>query len=338
MSVSRKFSAIIIASSVSTVVLSGEYSLNGFANLTGGMTLNNDQTYLDYDNHWNMKTDSKVGIQFDADLEGGLNATLQFMARGEDDFSTELEWGYISYELSDSSQIKFGKLRLPIYYYSSSLDVGYSYNWIRPPEDVYSLPISSFEGVDYSTSFDYGQWSLLAQTFYGSNRSELETNGDIDLTQVAGIVLEVEKEWFNFRFSATNGKVDGYSTKSDVNYYSVALSASLDQLTLLSEFTLADVSSSYSSLTADEEINSYLLSSSFTFNQLTPYLSYSSSHAVAPDNFSIYGDIDDKSWIYGIRWDFNPQASLKTEFIDKTDKINAANNSQLASISIDFIF
>jgi len=179
-----------------------------------------------------MKTDSKVGIQLDAVLEDGLSATMQFMARGKDEFNAELEWSYISYELSDTSQIKFGKLRLPIYYYSTSFDVGYAYNWIRPPEDVNSLPISSFGGLDYSTSFEFGEWSLVAQTFFGSNRSDVEENGDIDLTQVSRLVLEIEKDWFNSRLSATNGKVDGYSTTSDVNYYSIAFSASLNQLTL----------------------------------------------------------------------------------------------------------
>lgn len=34
-----------------------------------------------------MKNESKVGFQFDADLDDGLSATLQFMVRGEDDFN-----------------------------------------------------------------------------------------------------------------------------------------------------------------------------------------------------------------------------------------------------------
>jgi len=101
MLVSRNISALVIASSVSTALLSNELSLNGFASLTRGMTFDNDQTYLD--NDLSMKTDSKVGIQLDAVLKDGLSATMQFMAIGKDEFNAELEWGYISYELSDTS-------------------------------------------------------------------------------------------------------------------------------------------------------------------------------------------------------------------------------------------
>jgi hypothetical protein len=334
----RSIPIILIVSSSSSLVLSSDYTLNGFASLTGGMTLDNEESYLDYDNQWSMKNESKVGFQLDADLDSDLSATLQFMARGKDDFNAELEWGYISYQLTDTSDLKFGKLRLPIYYYSSSLDVGFSYEWIRPPEDVYSLPISSFEGLDYSNAFELGEWNAYSQFFFGSNRKDIVTSSDIDLTQVAGAVFEIGHDWFNTRLSATNGKVEGLTTQSDINYYSIAFFAELSEIMLFTEFTLADITSQYSVLTADEEIKSYLISASYALNTLTPYLTYSDSRAVAPESFSIYGDIDEQSWIYGVRWDFNAKASLKAEYIDKTDHIKASNNAQLASISVDFIF
>ena len=338
MNTHKKIFLLSIVSSMWSQAYAGEYNINGFASLTGGMTLDNDQSYLDYDDKWSMRNDTKVGFQLDADLENNLSATIQIMSRGKEDYDAELEWGYINYALTQSSDVKFGKLRLPIYYYSSSLDVGYSYDWIRPPQDVYRLPISSYEGLDYSKDFALGQWSGVSQIFVGSNRSELNTTTDIDLTQVTGFVLELSKEDFNSRISATNGKVDSLTTSSDINYYSISLSKEFDHLTLLSEFTLADISSRYSSLTADEKIESYLISTAYRFNQLSPYLTYSKSQADAPDTFSIYGDINESSWIYGLRWDFNPSASFKAEFIDHTDKQDATNDAQLANVSIDFIF
>lgn len=38
------------------------------------------------------------------------------------------------------------RLRTPQYAHSDALDIGYSYPWVRPPVEMYNLPLDNYEG------------------------------------------------------------------------------------------------------------------------------------------------------------------------------------------------
>lgn len=49
-----------------------------------------------------------------------------------------------------------GRLRIPFFYYSEFLEVGYAYNWVRLPSDIYNISFSSFDGIDFTQRFSIG--------------------------------------------------------------------------------------------------------------------------------------------------------------------------------------
>lgn len=138
---------LVLSSFFASTAANAEITFNGFASVIAGMTGGDDQIYLDYDDGLSFKNESKFALQASAPLGDGLSATAQMIARGSDDFAVEFEWAFLNYALSDYTQLKAGRIRMPFYYYSEFVDVGYAYHWLRAPDSVYNVPFNSWEGA-----------------------------------------------------------------------------------------------------------------------------------------------------------------------------------------------
>ena len=140
-----------------------EVHINGFASIVGGKTLDDDTTRYGYDNDISFKNESVFALQLSADLQDKLSATAQIVARGNNSFDAEFEWAYLTYEFTDELQLSAGKMRVPFYRYSDFLDVGYAYRWVRPPQSVYSIPFSTYEGLSLLHTSQIGDWDSTLQ-------------------------------------------------------------------------------------------------------------------------------------------------------------------------------
>jgi hypothetical protein len=137
-----------------------DLQINGFASVVSGIDLEDDGNPTD---DYGSRTvdnlqDSKVALQFTADLEKGIRFVGQTMARGnaETGFALNYDWAYFDFDIGDSAKLKFGRLRIPFYKYSDYLDVGYAYHWVSPPASMYSLSFSNMDGIGYQQNFQTG--------------------------------------------------------------------------------------------------------------------------------------------------------------------------------------
>jgi hypothetical protein len=140
-----------------------EVQINGFASIVTGIAIE-DETESDTstgDSNYNERTvdnlqESKVALQWSADLGEGMRFVGQTMARGDSatGFQLNYDWAYFDFNVGDSSKLKVGRLRIPFYKYSDYLDVGYAYHWITPPADMYSLSFSNMDGISYQQNME----------------------------------------------------------------------------------------------------------------------------------------------------------------------------------------
>lgn len=194
--------AVAICAALATSYASAEVRINGFASIVGGKSLDSDQTLYGYDDDISFKNESVFAVQLSADLQEKLSATAQIVARGENDFDADFEWAYLTYEFSDELQLSAGKMRAPFYKYSDFLDVGYTYRWVRPPQSVYNLPFSTYEGLSLLYSSQIGDWDSSLQVIYGSfddNIAVVSVNGDTELNDIAGLNWSLSYDWFSAR-------------------------------------------------------------------------------------------------------------------------------------------
>lgn len=185
-------SSKIVLATVGLLLLSAPASASiewsGFANIGGGTTLGSNQRLFGYEDNLDFSQDSLFALQGRAEINERVSVTTQLMSRGSKDFDLDVEWAYIQYQLSDSASINAGKLRLPLYMYSDSVDVGYTYHWLRTPQSVYRVPFNNYTGVSLQHNAFVGNWVLSNQLIGGNLNEDIEAAGTLNPAQINNIV------------------------------------------------------------------------------------------------------------------------------------------------------
>ena len=158
-----------------------DIQLNGFASVVMGIDIEDDGEDAGLDESpYNERTvdnlqESKVALQWTANLEPGIRFVGQTMARGNasSGFDMNYDWAYFDFNVGDSGKFKAGRLRIPFYKYSDYLDVGYAYHWITPPESMYSLSFSNMDGIGYQQNFEGMGLEQSVNVVLGSYQGDL---------------------------------------------------------------------------------------------------------------------------------------------------------------------
>jgi hypothetical protein len=183
-------------------------SVSGFGSLGAGRVLTQGGTFEDYDTRWSYDTDTVVGVQLDVAASQGITFTTQAVARGfdvsdvETQYAPELELMFIAYQATDNLRLRGGLIRPPLFIHSESLEVGYTYPWVRPPIDVYSTHAQSLthmKGVDASYYLPVGDGLLEWRLVYGAEESRVDAIAytyDIDFEPLLGSTFTLNwNEW-----------------------------------------------------------------------------------------------------------------------------------------------
>lgn len=189
MSKTFSFAALLALSSMGTAATAiagndGLFSINGFGTL-GVVHSNNDQADFVRDISQNegagftRKTDfgvdSLLGVQINTRPSEQLDGALQVVSRrSTHDFRPEITWAYLRYTLDDNLQLRVGRVGFDAYMLADSRNVGYSYQWVRPPVDFFgSLIISYFDGADLVWTHPIQNGLFRAKLYAGLAREEI---------------------------------------------------------------------------------------------------------------------------------------------------------------------
>lgn len=184
--------------------LSADVNVSGFLSVGGGMVDDEDSVAYDGYSEEDLTFDRNLlGLQVTGQVSEKISATAQLIARSENDYEVDAEWAYLTWQASDNGKVRAGRLRTPLYMYSDSLDVGYSYPWISAPNEVYYLPFNNVDGVDYYLTAALGSFDTSFQAYFGSFESDFTfedgTEGFASLRNQMGVAATFGKDWWNFR-------------------------------------------------------------------------------------------------------------------------------------------
>lgn len=367
--------ALAVCASLASGVASADVQINGFASIVGGKTLDSDATLYEYDDEISFKNESVFALQMSADLHEKLTATAQIVARGDDNFDAEFEWAYVTYEFNDDLQLSAGKMRAPFYKYSDFLDVGYAYRWVRPPQSVYSLAFSTYEGLSLLYNTEIGEWDSSVQVIYGSFDDQAGGARTI-LDDFAGVNWSVSRDWFSARaayfvsdttvvLNETNelkGLIEGLAASGfveeseslDVNddgasFLALGFSVDYNDVLVDAEYTKLI---QHDSILPDEA--QYYVSLGYRMDDVIVHFTYednddSNSDANFDQLVSIpelnvamngaFSSMAAKGNVYtvGARYDFHPSAAFKMDLSRSKDKLTDTEVDVL-SVGIDLVF
>ena len=299
----------LIAATLSTLLAAPAYAdltINGFASIKAGMTLDSDDTLYGYDDSLDFKNESLFAVQVMSDLGEKLSVTAQLMGRGNEDFDVGFEWAFISYQLSDDVRINAGRLRTPFYKYSDFRDVGYAYDWLRVPQGVYGLGFDNIEGVSLYHTTQLGSFDSSLQLVAGAYDGKARISGtdvNAEIKNILGVTWELGQDWYSFRAAYLIGKVSvaaenvmlpteppvsigtvftGLSAAGfgalvneiDINeedgaFLGLGFTADKNDWLLVAEYTLVEVDNSFIS-----DQKNFYVSIGRRFDSITPYISY----------------------------------------------------------------
>lgn len=181
-----------------------ELNFSGFLSVGGGMV---DKDYDTGSNYGGYEEDltfdrSLLGLQVTGQVNEKVSATAQLIARKNDGYEVNAEWAYLTWQANDSIKLRAGRLRTPFYIYSDFLDVGYSYGWITPPQEVYYLPFNNVDGIDLYATQTLGIFDTSVQVYFGSFDDQFNFDGvttDAKTRNQMGVAATLGKDWWNLR-------------------------------------------------------------------------------------------------------------------------------------------
>lgn len=266
------------------------------------------------DDSWGFSPDTIVGLQFDYSLADNLDAVIQLTSKGKNDFDTEAEWAFLRYQATDDLTLRGGRLRLPFYMYSESIEVGYAYPWVRPPVEMYSTMITTYEGVDASYQFTLGNWINTAKVYYGS--IDLDT---VEVDDLAGAEFITENGPWTLRaaYSYFDSLTPTGSPLEGNAKYSV-LGARYDDGEWFALLEASDgvLGSSLPVLGTE----SYTGTLGYQFDKFMPYVVYSKTYSNSEHEKNVEGlpveqSVDQESYTLGLKYNATPQVVLKGEAV-----------------------
>lgn len=143
--------------------------VNGYLSFVGTGTDQEGGTYGGVSrDDTDLETLSRAGLQLEFRLGDDTRFVTQLLSRGESNWQTSAEWAFLAHEVSASTTVRAGRLRLPLFLYSETLDVGYTQPWVSGPAEMYGiLQFSSYEGVDLIYRFTGAGADWSVQPYFG---------------------------------------------------------------------------------------------------------------------------------------------------------------------------
>ncbi|KAA8983329.1 hypothetical protein [Halospina sp. K52047b] len=307
-----------------------DFRINGFMS-TGYARASNNAGYAGVTEESEIRPLTLFAVQGTFDLSDQTRATFQLLSRGEqearDNWETQLEWGYLSHQMDNGLRVRAGKMRMPLFMYSDSLDLGYAQPFARAPSAVYDqVSLSSYTGVDATYTFDVLGQSIRTQVFGGHSQEDrlAGQNNDIfelELRNIAGAVMS----WTDYTWT-----LRGVAARADTNFvpfgaqdddgefFGLGVEYEKGNIMAVSEVTRRNVDGAF------PDRDGAYATLGYRFDSVMPYVTYAwvetqddENRPVAPTSSQAsLATQNEKREDYsiGVRWDAMPGIALKADW------------------------
>ncbi len=312
---------------------------------------------------WQFDQESLLGVQVKKDFSPTLSGTVQLVARAQNPnrgHAPTVDWAYLTWQPEQDSAwtLQAGRFRIPLYYYSDFLYIGYAYPWVRPAPDVYGWPIYAYNGanVTYRTQLGQSDWAATVHAWAGSYTQHNDAYDTriywTDPTheawkEILGAYVSANSNGFDVRVmfmtykdnlwqDAAGGGRNYLLGIQDQRTRIMGISANLDKNNWLIKSEL----DRYEQVDKEKGLNGIykyaLFGVGYQFGKWTPMFTMSRYRTVA-------APIEGRNTRYAsLRWDFRKNMALKLQYDISKDKSEYSypffGDSKLLSASLQGVF
>jgi len=356
--------ALLYTALMGAVVASGTakaVDFDGF--LTAGFAVHNQEqtdgskvTYLDeITDDITFLQDSKFGLQMTADVAEDMQVVAQILASAEDsNYAMDIEWAYLDYTLSDSTKLRMGRIKQPVFLISDYLEVGYAYPWIRPPAEAYSnMPVDSLIGVELLYQTNLGGLNLAVQPYFGSNTEGVPGFSGVNFfaDNYIGMAVRLESSVFTFQIStfqtdvSTVDAAGAFNSEGEATLSVASLSWDVANFVGYTEFTTRDIEEDsatlgqsfnlqpFDALFSDQD--GYYVTLGYRMGKYLPHITFATIDSDPKSAFGCAGaalntcgpsqGARQDSITVGMRYEINDSTALKMEFAQVELEDNVGN-------------
>ncbi|MDU0353506.1 hypothetical protein RS130_05805 [Paraglaciecola aquimarina] len=185
---------------------------SGFARVVAGYLDDDSGRYLGYKNSVSLDKQSLLGLQLDYQFTNELGITAQVIGRTADTEDSGIEWLYLTYSPHKSLKFKLGRQRTPVFSYSDFSDVGFAYNWVTLPQQVYrQFMLPNYDGLHSQYDYVGKNISLSMEAYIGGLERDYDDFGqdiNVDVDNFKGLVGTLGYNNWTFRASLHLGDID----------------------------------------------------------------------------------------------------------------------------------
>ena len=338
-----------------------DYSFNGFG--TAGV-VHSSETRADFTTNfkqpagagathaWSLTPDSKLGVQLSGTYLERLSAVVQVVSQYQSDgtYKPQLEWANLKYQVTADADLRAGRIALPTFLYSDSVNVGYALPYIRIPLEIYfQLPITNSDGFDGSYRFHVGGTTTTVQAFVGRFDSSVP-QGYYNAHKLHGVAATLEDDALTVHLSYQELRYDfaqgGIELDTNDRQSLLSLGASYDpgKWYVHGEWVRAP----------DDQLGVYCggyLFGGYRVDKLTAYLGYARIYGTRPGSYDIDSIIDQRTSTLGLRWDLARHVDAKLQldhtvlhggldssFINQQPGFNPTGSVNILSLAVDFVW
>jgi hypothetical protein len=189
-----------------------DLEFSGFARIVAGYLAEENASFLGYENEISVAEQSLLGLQAEYQLSDNLSATAQVIGRTGDDANSGIEWLYVTYTADKALKFKLGRQRTPVFSYSDYLDVGFAYNWVSLPQQVYQqFLFPNFDGLHAEYEYIGEHFSLGLEAYFGELDRDFVYQGNslhTDVDNMHGVISTLGYEGWTLRASFHQGDAD----------------------------------------------------------------------------------------------------------------------------------
>ncbi|PMH44944.1 hypothetical protein BCU68_11570 [Vibrio sp. 10N.286.49.B3] len=341
-------------SSYGAIQLSDSFSLGGFGHVSATKTDNEVPVFTNRDisDEWCYDCDTTLGLQLDWQMTDHLRSSFQAVKRPQDHFSSpDLEWAYLAYDYKNFT-FRAGRLRLPMFLMSEYYYVSYAYPWLRPPQDIYDslLGVTSFNGVSAT-------WDGWIQDTVGVSITPFATIPNKNEYDVVGVDVTIDSDVgyglnANFYYDDTYVNFTAFRTTYD-DARSIEVMPGMvlnlgenknETLTLFSigiEQYFGNWRILGETLLSQHNYANWYASVDYSFDKLTPYITYSQQRISRSS----------RQVLLGLRYDVNQYIAfnIETQYIwadindagiagQFTDRLGANAESDVDIVTLGLVF
>jgi hypothetical protein len=155
--------------------------------------------------------DTVLGIQTNFRLGDSAEAVLQVLSREtpKNNYTPRASLAFLSFSPSPESTLRAGRLRLPMFMLSDSIDINYAHPWVRPPVEVYGLsPFSDLNGIDFLYRRRIGDLDVELHPYFGSSRLDIVETGRTSLSRLRGLNLGLSSGALTLHLGYARARLD----------------------------------------------------------------------------------------------------------------------------------